>query len=536
MAPDEHTTRRSTHGRAGFLRSVGWAFTMDGGGQVLTLVISFALAALLGPRTYGVVAMAMVYVAFVQMVQRQGMASAIIQRKDLSGRHLDTAFWLVLTISGVLTAASVAFAGWWAGVNDLPELRPIIMALSALVVVEALTTVQRALLTRHMNFRALAARSLIGVSAGGVIGIVGALIGWGAWAIVAQQLTTSVVSLAVLWAVSGWRPRFRFSSRCARDLLGFSTGSFLSSIAVFANNRADVLLIGIFFGPFVVGIYQLASRLIDMIVTIASRPVQTVALPELSPHQDEHDEFARRLRRLMRVSAIAALPVLGVLAGVAEPLVGLLGSEWNSTVAVLQVLCLVGLIRVVIVLDGPLVQALGRPFVQAGITWLAAAVSVGTFTAAGLLLQDMPEDRQALWVSVSRAAIYGVLITGIHLVIISRFTSLSLRSGVGAYFPSFVAGSVGAISGWFTAALITASSPLLGLAVAGALSATIAAGTLLLLEPDLRAMTRSALHKIKNHSNRRHQSHIVDPLDPMVETDDDDADRTIKIKQNVSGS
>ncbi|WP_276320721.1 lipopolysaccharide biosynthesis protein [Phytoactinopolyspora endophytica] len=495
MRPGYAPAHKAIRSRPGFLRTLAWAFTMDGGGQILTLVVSFILAGLLGPRTYGVVAMALVYIAFVQMIQRQGMGSAIIQRKELTGRHLDTAFWLVLVVSAVLTSVSVVFAGWWAGVNDLPELKPIIIALSILIVIEALTTVQQALLTRHMKFRGLAARRLIGVGAGGALGIVGALIGWGAWAIVAQQLTTATVSLVVLWAVSGWRPRLRFSRSAARDLLGFSTGSFLSSVAIFANNRADVLLVGLFFGPLVVGVYQLASRLIDMVVTIASRPIQTVALPELSPYQDDPAEFARRLRRLMRVSAIVALPVLGIVAACADPLIGLLGNEWNDAVVVLQVLSIVGVIRIVIVIDGPLLQALGRPFVQAGITWITAGVSVGTFTVAGLVLANMSEDRQALFIAISRATIYGLLIVAIHVALVRRYTSLTIRDSLSPYLVPLAAGALGIATGTAALALINSTHALLQLTVAGTASAMTALATLLIFQSDLRSSLNGALRK-----------------------------------------
>lgn len=493
-ATSEHPAGATTH-RSGFLRVVGWAFTMDGGGQLLTLVISFVLAGLLGPRTYGVVAMAMVYVAFVQMVQRQGMAAAIIQRKELTGRHLDTAFWLVLSVSGILTAASILLAGWWAGVNGLPELRPIITALSALVVVEALTTVQVALLTRRMHFRALAARRLFGVVSGGAVGLTGALIGWGAWAIVGQQLVTAVVSLIVLWLASGWRPRLRFSAGAARDLLGFSSGSLLSSVAVFANNRADVLLVGLFFGPVVVGIYQLAARLIDTVVMVASKPVQTVGLPELSPHQDDSVEFARRLRRLMRVSAVVAVPALGVVTACAIPLVELLGAEWSAAAAVVQVLCVVGLVRVIIVLDGPLLQALGRPFVQAGLSWLAAAVSIATFVTAGVLLQDVASDEQALFIAVARAGIYGVLLVAIHMAVVRRYTVLPWTGALSVYATPVIAALLGAVAGTSVPYLASGLTPLVTLILAGLVSVSVITTLMVAFQRDLRSLLTWAVRR-----------------------------------------
>ncbi len=73
--------------------------------------------------------------------------------------------------------------------------------------------------------------------------------------------------------MSTWRPRFRFSSAHARDLLGFSSGVFLSNLGGLLNRRADALLMGIFFGPVAVGLYRLADRFSDNVLELTMRPV-----------------------------------------------------------------------------------------------------------------------------------------------------------------------------------------------------------------------------------------------------------------------
>ena len=394
---------------------------MDGGRQVLSVAVTFVLAAMLGPETFGLAAMAIVYVLFIDMVQRQGMASALIQRRVLTAAHRDTGFWLVVITSMVMTVVSVLGAGWWADVNNTPALEQVIVRLSPLVLLQGLTTVQQALLRRSMSFRLLATRTLVAVLVGGVVGILGAMAGWGVDALVAQQLTTAGVMVVALWRAIGWRPGGRFTLKAAGELLGFSSGAFLTSLAVFVNNRADALLIGVFFGPFVVGIYRLGSRLVDMVVAALVGPVQQIALPELAPHQDDAPELAVRLERLGRLSVASTVPVLACLVVVADPLTETLGGSWQGSAAVIKVLCVVGVVRAVVAVDGPVLQATGRPFLQAAVTAGLATLSALTFAMAGVLLEDAGTDAQAFGMAVSRAVLFATPVLVVHLVIVRRF-------------------------------------------------------------------------------------------------------------------
>lgn len=430
-------TSGAGRGRGGRLRrAAGWAVAMDSGGQAVNLAVSMLLAALLGPEVFGLVAMALVYVMFIQLVQQQGMQAAVIQREDLTDAHRNGAFWLVMATSVALTGVSILLAGWWADVNRLPELEPLLVALSLLLPVRGLATVQEALVRRSMRFKPLAVRTLAATVLGGVAGVAGALSGWGVWALVAQHLTSAVVGLVLLWSVSGWVPGFRTSRRAVRELLGFSSGSFLSSVAVFVNNRADALLIGLFFGPVVVGVYRLGGKLVETVLAMTIRPVQSVALPELSRHQDDSDRFARSYLRLSRMSAWASLPALGALAGGAGALMAVLGDEWHAAEWPLRVLALVGAVRVLVNLDGPVLQARGLVILHAGVTWVAAVSSAAALLLAALLLRGQSVVAQAVGVGASRAIVYGTIIVAIHLVLLARVSRVRVAEAMTALLPA----------------------------------------------------------------------------------------------------
>ncbi len=110
-----------------------------------------------------------------------------------------------------LTVLSVACAGLAADFFKQPQLVPIIQWLSLSFTFSGLSGVQQAVLERQFDFKSLAIRSLLAVIIGGIVGVGMALLNFGVWSLVGQQLSSSLVQVLVLWRVSDWRPGFKFS-------------------------------------------------------------------------------------------------------------------------------------------------------------------------------------------------------------------------------------------------------------------------------------------------------------------------------------
>src|SRR5215472_11525725 len=131
-----------------FSSALKWAYSANWGEKVFSSLFLFILAALLGPRDFGVVSLATIYIAFFQMLQTQGFQVALIQRRSLRDEHLDTVFWTNVFVAGCASVLSLAAAPLWARLNGVPELRTYIAALSLCIPLQGLTIVQTALLQR----------------------------------------------------------------------------------------------------------------------------------------------------------------------------------------------------------------------------------------------------------------------------------------------------------------------------------------------------------------------------------------------------
>jgi PST family polysaccharide transporter len=343
----------------------------------LTFAFFIVLARLLQPEVFGLVAMSMVYVGLLTILQEQGFAQAIIQRQDLHPDHLNTAFWMNLGFSLVLvlgTQLSAPLVGWLFGE---PRLTGVVRGLSLLLVVSALTCVQRALLHRKLEFRVLALAAIVGVSAGGVVGTLAAINGFGVWSLVLHQVTMRACESVIIWRHSKWRPALRWRRTHFRDLFHFGKYVVASQFASFGHVYAADMIIGVFLGPTAVGLFDVAYRCVRMVLQMISGVVTRVSYAAFAQLQRKPERGQAAFLRLTRHVALFSFPVFVGMAVLAPEIVsGLFGKKWAAAIPAMRVLSFVGMLQSVYYLKRSLVLAYGRPRWHFWLELLALSLTV----------------------------------------------------------------------------------------------------------------------------------------------------------------
>ena len=471
-----------------FLNAVKWAYTGIWGDRVLSALFTFILAAILGPRDFGVVSIAMIYILFLQMFLDQGLMSALIQKKNLETEHLDAVFWVDIALSLLLVGVSVLLSGWWAAKNHAPELKKITVVLSLCIPIEALAVVQNAVLRRDMDFKGLSIRSNFAALIGGVVGIGMALAGFGIWALVGQQLAKDSIGLAALWRLSRWRPRLEFSRRHLADLSGFSIWTFIAQLANFTDMQSAPLLLGLFLGPVAVGLYRLADRLVTSVVSMATSSIQAVSLPEFSRHQDNPEELRKSALACIRLSSTVTLPILAGLAAVSRSLMAVLGAKWTPASGVLEILCVMGGGAVFVYFTGPMMQALSKTRRIAGLEWCRTVAGITILFIVGLAVRHGALTRQLDGIALARSGTVALLVAPVFLYVLMRLSKISLLELARAVAPAAMAsaGVVAIVLLLHASDLFATARPLVSLVVEAASSGAIALITVLVLDGDLR--------------------------------------------------
>ncbi len=437
-------------------QAIKWSYVLSWGYRGMATLLTLVLAALLGPADFGVMAMAMMFIALIELVLEQGLTAALIQRPRLRRSHLDSAFWLILGVSLVLALVTFLLSGPWATLYKLPELSSIVSVLGLLLPIRGVSLVQQALMLRRLNFKVLALVTNAAVLLGGLAGLWLAFRGFGAWALVAQKLVEGAATSVLLWLKTDWTPRFRFSLRRAADLLSFSAGVFLAKIGLFIVRWSDVLLMGFFFGPVAVGLYRLAARLVNTVVEVAMQPLQAVALPHFSRVHAGEESLHLVVTQNIRAGSIILLPSLALVAAVASPLMSVIGTQWTPAANVLRILCLGGIVYPMNLFAGPLLQAVGRPYLFSAITWLGGASNAAALTAVALWLRAEPFETQIIGAAWAFTAVSICIHAPINLFVLRHVGGAKYIDTLRAGAPSFLAALSILFVAWLTLAVLNA--------------------------------------------------------------------------------
>jgi O-antigen/teichoic acid export membrane protein len=352
--------------------------------QLSRLVVALILARLLAPHDWGLAAMVLVFSGFVVLFTDSALGTALVQRSRLLPGDRSTVFWASAGIGLLLMLSGFAFARPVASFYGEPAIRPLFMAMSVGFFVSALGTTHSALLVRDMEFRALELRQIAATIVGATTGIAIAVGGYGAWAIVGQQLGEAATSTLILWCVNPWRPSLTFSGASVRRLGGFAGNVLGENLLYQAGRNLSALLIGRFLGPASVGVYALATNVVLVPFSRIAGPLQQVFFPAFSRMNDDRERMADVWIRATRLVAVISMPSLVGLAIVAPDFVQIvLGERWSDATPVIQILALVGLIQSLQTLCGEVLLALNRSGTLLRFTMLWFVASVAAF-ALGL--------------------------------------------------------------------------------------------------------------------------------------------------------
>jgi O-antigen/teichoic acid export membrane protein len=374
----EISVRKPDAMRSRVLRGLAWKATSSLILQISRFGVALILARLLAPHEYGLAGMVLVFASFVLVFSDLALGAALIQRRRLDEDDRSTVFWTGVGAGIVFTALGVALSGPIAEFYGEPAVRPLFAALSLTFLVTSLGTTQAALLTRDMNFRGLEIRQMTATVLGAATGIAVAVYGFGAWAIVIQQLTIASVSTALLWRFVDWRPSARFSPTSLRQLGRFSANVFGQRLLYYAGRSVDKVLVGKVLGAAALGVYGLAYNVILAPFHQIAGPIQQVLFPAFSHLQDDPARMAAVWIRVTRLVGAISIPALLGLIVVAPDFVSVvLGDRWEAASPVIRILAWVGLIQSLQTLNGDILQALNRTGIlfRYTLVWFGASLT-----------------------------------------------------------------------------------------------------------------------------------------------------------------
>ncbi len=371
------------------------------------------------------------------MLAEGGMGTAIIRSLEVSQIQLSSAFYANLAISLVFTVSVILAAEPLAALMGAKQSAGLIQLMSVPCVITAAAVVPSALLSKQLDFKKQAFATLPASVLSGTVAISMALTGQGVASLIAQAITFATVRTVLIFLLGPWRPTPAFSIRELRGILNFSTGLFISGLIELGFTQFVVALIGKTYGAQKLGLYNMANQLQQLPLNSIMGVYTRVSFAAMSSEQNRESHRNKLFKRSLKLLSNVAGVAMGALFVGAHELVSiLLGERWQECGSYIQIMCLIGLVSPLHVLNLDLIKLLGHVRLFLKLELLKKIIGV-------LMLA-------ATWGTSLKILVTGQLAVSVICVLINcsyaeKLAGLGLRAQLNCVYPAFLSSIIASL-------------------------------------------------------------------------------------------
>ncbi|MBR6747101.1 MAG: lipopolysaccharide biosynthesis protein [Muribaculaceae bacterium] len=350
-------------------RSIKWNIVDRVSSQLLYAVTGIILARELPREAFGLIGALTIFQSYALMMVDSGFSYALIQRKRPTDTDYSSVFWFNLFIAGILYAILWFCAPLIADIFQGDErLIPLSRVMFLSFIINATAIVQTNRLTKQMNFRPIAITNVLGLIAGGVVGVWLAMTGYGAWAIVWQTIALQGIKSISLWIYCRWWPQMAMSWQALRSFFKIGGNMMMTTFLYVTFQNIYSFFIGNKVGMVPLGYYTQADKWSKLGVSSLTQVLTSSFLPALSEVQDDEERYRRVVSKMNRFTAYMLFPCMIFLIVIATPMFHVLfGTKWDASIILFQLLLVRGIFTVISTLYNNYILSLGK---SRAIFWL----------------------------------------------------------------------------------------------------------------------------------------------------------------------
>ena len=324
------------------LSGIGWSSLTVLIKALLTFLVLAVLSRLLTPNDFGLAGIAWILIELATKFGQTSIGHALIQRHELTDRHLEIGFTLSTVLGGAVAGAIWLVAPRFGHLFDEPIVSSLLRVLSVTFVIGGVGVVPEHLLRRNLRFKQLMVADLLSYGVGyGITATVLAFQGCGVWALVWGEIVRVLIRTLTTFLYFPLRPRLRPAVREATDLVFHGACYSLLQVFEFIVRTGCTFVVGRWLGATSLGYYTRADRLASLPFQYLGGNLFEVAFPAMAQRQHRVDRLGVAYLHGVEILLLAVLPVSTLMfVGAPEIVAVVLGGQWGETVPVLQILAI----------------------------------------------------------------------------------------------------------------------------------------------------------------------------------------------------
>ena len=318
-----------------------WRLIEVVGAEFFAFCSFLLLTRLLAPEHFGVVALATILILVAQLVLYQGVGEALVQIDDVEESWFSSGLWLNVGLAALAALMLILGAPLIAAGFGEPRFAPVLRAIAPLLLIYSVSGILQAKLRRDLKLKGFAFASIFAVILGAVVAAIMALNGFEVWSLVAQQWTYAIVSTSMFMLHARWLPQPLVDKAHIERMAGFSFNTIGAALLRFSIRQIDLLFLGVHLPSKQVGLYFLATRILNTVGQLTYYSIQRLGLPVLARLQNDPVRQQAAISSTLRLTCLVCLPVflgMALTADFAIPIV--FGEEWRGSIQPFRMLCL----------------------------------------------------------------------------------------------------------------------------------------------------------------------------------------------------
>ena len=403
-----------------------WSLITELLSKLMSPIMNMILARLLAPEAFGMVATITMVTSFADIFTDAGFQKYLVQGEFKDDRELNdnttVAFWTNFSLSLVIWVGIVLFRHQLAETVGNPGLGNALALAACTIPLTSFSSIQMARYRRDFDFKTLFFAKLLGIFIPLLVTVPLAFILKNYWALVIGNLAVQLANAVLLTAHSRWKPKFFYSIKLMKEMLGFSLWTLLEQLLGWANLNIGIFIVGRFLSEYYLGIYKTSMATANQVMSIIVNAFSPVILAALSTQKDDDTEFKNMFYKFEERISFVVIP-LGVGVFVFRDLVTkvLLGNQWADATSFIG---LWGLMRALFIVFGMFSMEVfvskGKPKFSVFSQSLELVVLLPT------LLLTAPEGYDVLYVARSMVVLWCIAVDLTFLKVVARITPLKM--------------------------------------------------------------------------------------------------------------
>ena len=341
--------------------NIVWHFAERWGCQIVAFIITIIISRQIDPDTYGIVTITNAFISIFSIFIDGGLGNALIQKKESDELDFSTVFYTNTIICLVVYILLFFFSPCIASFYKMPSLTPLLRVSGIVIIISALKNIQQAYISKHMMFKKFFFSSLAGTIIGGIVGIIMAIRGYEAWALVFSNITDVIIDTLVMCKAVEWRPKKMFSFDRLKSLWSYGSRILATSIIDRIYNKTYHLSIGKYCSSGELAYYEKGYSISAKISDNTNLVISAVLFPAMSNNQDSKERVKNITQKFLSVNIYIIAPVLMGLIAISEPLVKIVLTEkWLPAVPYLRIFCIASVFFPYEYINNNLVKSSGR--------------------------------------------------------------------------------------------------------------------------------------------------------------------------------